>query len=76
MKKIQLGSFLFSEVEGRPDKVFIQIVEDGEGGNFRWAQVPDAVKHIYTAEKNAVKLWPNAYDVVDDLMWKFWEENF
>ena len=76
MKKIQLGSFLFSEVEGEPDKVFIQIVEDGEGGNFDLNTLPHEILTFLASVMKGATITAKGHSSCDLLMWKFWEENF
>lgn len=74
---IQLGSFLFSEVEGRPDKVFIQHAKDGEGGNFYWVKVPFHVRSAYNiATELEIPLTTDDHTKIDTMMWEFWKKNF
>ena len=73
---IQLGSFLFSEVEGRPDKVFIQHAKDGEGGHFSWGKVPDGVKALLRAMRNGQTVTTKGHASADTMMWEFWKKNF
>lgn len=74
---IQLGSFLFSKVECAPDKVFIEVAKDGEGGNFSWAKVPFHVRSAYNiATELEIPLTPDDHAKIDTLMWKFWEKHF
>lgn len=77
MKTIQLGSFLFSEVEGKPDKVFIQHAKDGEGGNFDWAKVPFPIRCSYDiATELEISLTADHHAKIDTLMFAFWEKHF
>ena len=72
---IQLGSFLFSEVEESPDRVFIQVVNDGEGGNFDWVKVPFHVRSAYNiATKLEIPLTTDDHAKIDTLMWEFWRQ--
>ena len=74
---IQLGSFLFSEVEGAPEKVFIQIAGDVEGGTFDWVKVPFLVRSAYNiATELEIPLTTDDHAVVDDLMAPFWKKHF
>lgn len=65
---IQLGSFLFSDVAGDPQKVFIQIVGDGEAGYFRKSKLPEAVRRALEKPTDAANF--------DNQMWQFWRKNF
>lgn len=74
---IQLGSFLFSEVEGAPEKVFIQHATDGGGGNFLWKEVPFLVRSSYNIL--TILEFPmieKDHAEIDNVMFKFWEKNF
>ena len=74
---IQLGSYLFSEVEGAPEKVFIQIAGDVEGGTFDWVKVPFHVRSAYNiATELEIPLTTDDHAVVDDLMAPFWKKHF
>lgn len=74
---IQLGSFLFSEVEESPDRVFIQVVNDGEGGNFDWVKVPFHVRSAYNiATELEIPLTTDDHAKIDTLMWEFWRKHF
>jgi hypothetical protein len=74
---IQLGSFLFSEVEGAPDKVFIQIAGDGEGGYFDWVKVHFHVRSAYNiVTELEIPLTTDDHAIIDDLMWEFWGKHF
>jgi hypothetical protein len=74
---IQLGSFIFSEVEGRPDKVFIQHAKDGKGGHFDWAKVPFPIRSSYDiAIELEIFLTTDDHAKIDSLMFPFWEKYF
>jgi hypothetical protein len=73
---IQLGSFLFSEVEGKPDKVFIQIANDGEGGFFNFADLPHYTRFLLPLPN--ARRFPDAWELnkVETEMWEFWKKYF
>ena len=73
---IQLGSFLFSEVEGAPDKVFIQIAGDGEGGEFRRADLPRTIQKLLDLAGTVASLTVAGHGECDRLMFEFWHKYF
>lgn len=72
---MQLGRFIFGAMPDH-EKVFIQIANDGEGGEFWMRDLPLAIQKLLNDSPTAQRLTSAGHSECDRLMWEFWKKKF
>lgn len=71
---MQIGSYIFN-IE-TPERVFIQVAGDGEGGYFNISALPNVIRVLLGNSKVVENLTERGHAEADTYMNAFWKKHF